>query len=355
MKEFKDIAERTVLDRTGWKAQEGLVRAILSEQETILGTVRLGPEIPGWSEKTFTAKIKRTKEMIRMIEIWHQSPKSCLAFSGGDDSLVLLDLVLETIKDAPIIIWADTQMEYPGTETFIRETLDRYHEKRHEGLDLRIARARHKPLEQWEKTGWPMLGKTAARLWNQTHTGLGFKINVSECCRGMKIGPGRGLARNLGCTVQFTGQRGQADDNLRGMRTIKDGSLFFQARDKIWISNPLTGWTDADIAAYIKAHPIVQHPARALGAQTIGCVFCGGGSQYTNSGYRILRTIWPEAWRRFMVEWRGGEIVLALKYRTRLDRIQEAVTVAGGLEGLARERPWVFDFTRSTPIQGYRK
>jgi 3'-phosphoadenosine 5'-phosphosulfate sulfotransferase (PAPS reductase)/FAD synthetase len=355
MKEFKDIAERTVLDRTGWKIQEGLVRAILSEQETIIIPVWLGPETPGWSEKGFTAKIKRAEKMIRKVDCWQPKDKTCLAFSGGDDSLVLLDLVLETVVDAPTIIWADTQMEYPGSETFIRDTLNHYYKKRYEGLDLRIARARQTPLEQWEKTGWPMLGKTAARFWNQRHTGLGFRLNVSECCRAMKIGPARAVARNLGCTLQFTGKRGQADDNLRGMRTIKDGSLFFQERDKLWICNPLTGWTDADIAAYIKAHPIVRHPARALGAQTIGCVFCGGGSQYTNSGYRFLRHIWPEAWRQFMIDWRGGEIILALKYKTSLNRIQEAIAAAGGLKGLAAERPWIFDFTRLTPIKGYRK
>lgn len=198
-------------------------------------------------------------------------------------------------------------------------------------------------------------GKYIVLGGNQRHTGLGFKLNVSECCRAMKIGPARTLARNLDARLQFTGQRGGTDDGLRGMRTLKDGAVFYQERDRLWISNPLTGWTDADVNAYLEARGLPRHPAKIQGAKTIGCVFCGGGSQYTNSGYRILRRIWPKAWRQFMVEWRGGEIILALKYGTNLDLMRGAIEEAGGLERLAKTRPWLFDFTRKTPIMGYQK
>jgi hypothetical protein len=56
-----------------------------------------------------------------------------------------------------------------------------------------------------------------------------------------------------------------------------------------------------------------------------------------------------------MVEWRGGEIILALKYGTSLDLMRGAIEAAGGLERLAGIRPWIFDFTRKTPIIGYEK
>ena len=341
-----EIANKLTLDSSGWP-QQGLAAMIMAEQEH-------QDPAPALPKNRFTAMDWRPKAkdaMARMARAaWDHAAgrPPCLAFSGGDDSLALLDLAAAA-GIQPRIIWIDTQMEYPGSEAFISSTVARY------GFELRKAKADHTPREQWERTGWPMLGKTAARLWNQRHTGLGFKINVSECCRAMKIGPARTLARNLDARFQFTGQRGGTDDGLRGMRTLKDGAIFYQERDRLWISNPLTGWTDADINAYLEERGIPRHPAKISGAKTIGCVFCGGGSQFTNSGYRILRKIWPKAWRQFMVEWRGGEIILALKYGTSLDLMRGAIETAGGLERLAKTQPWLFDFTRKTPIQGYQK
>lgn len=321
----------------------GLAAAILAEKEH--------PQNPiSQAKQSFTppekAKIARSNEIIEKSIKLHS--RACVAFSGGSDSLVLLDLIHKTGQQ-PIVIWVDTQMEYPGSREFVERTVAKY------GLELRIARAPHSPREQWRRTGWPVLGKMAARLWMQQNRGMGFSINVSECCRAMKIKPARILARNLGLELQITGQRGSRDDSLRGLRTLKDGNLFYQARDRIWIVNPITGWTDPEIQGYIKEHKLEQHPARTRGALTIGCVYCGGGSQYTNSGYRILRKTWPEAWCRFVIEWSGGLVILALKYKRCLEEIREIVRELGGLDMLAKNRPWIFDFTRKTPLPGYEK
>jgi hypothetical protein len=56
-----------------------------------------------------------------------------------------------------------------------------------------------------------------------------------------------------------------------------------------------------------------------------------------------------------MVEWRGGTIVLALKYGVTAEEVEDAVAGLGGLSALANSRPWVFDFTRRTPMKGYAK
>lgn len=318
-----------------------LAQAILEETEYPGSSAPAAPP-----KNPSPEKIARAKFI--MGEAIETRGRPALAFSGGGDSLVLLDIAAEAgLAKRMIVTWVDTGMEYPESPGYIKgETAAR-------GFELRIARASRKPIEQWTRTGWPMLGKQAARLWTQQNAGAGFKINVSECCRAMKINPGRTLTKNLGCQVQLTGQRGQVDDNLRGLRDIKDGILFFQGRDQIWICNPLTGWTDAEIRGYIAERHLEEHPAKARGAKTIGCIFCGGGSQYTNSGYRVLRKTWPEAWHEFMVTWGGGMIVLALKYARPLRDIREAIGEIGGLDHLAKTRPWLFDFTRKTPLKGY--
>ena len=56
-----------------------------------------------------------------------------------------------------------------------------------------------------------------------------------------------------------------------------------------------------------------------------------------------------------MIEWKVGEIVLALKYDKPRPVIQRAIAEYGGIEKLAAEKPFIFDFTREEPLAGYEK
>jgi len=279
------------------------------------------------------------------------SQGACLAFSGGSDSVLLLDLVYRHTDHRPVVIFADSQMEYPETEEFCREVCSEY------GATLHVANAGRTPEEQWKKQGWPMMGKIAARTWMQRHrhNPLGFKIDVSSCCRNMKIAPARKLARSLGCDLQFTGVRGSSDDMLRGLRAIKDGATHYVKSDKLTICNPMTGWTDTMGRRYREKYGLPVHPAKGRGAMTIGCVCCGGGSQFTISAFRLLRTTWPAAWWKYIVEVGMGEVILAIKYDQPITRVKEVMGKMGGLATVAKERPWIFDFTAKKPAPGYQK
>ena len=198
-----------------------------------------------------------------------------------------------------------------------------------------------------------MLGKLRAREWMQRNRGLGIKIDCSSCCQAMKTGPAREFARSLGARVALTGQRGSEDDTLRGTRAWRDGAISYNAAAGLWTANPLDGWTATMVNRYTRAHRLPQHPARARGAVTIGCVWCGGGAQYTASCYRILRQTAPDLWRRFVVDLRGGEIILAVKYQRPLAIVRAALDRMGGLAAVADTRPWVFDFLETPPRQNY--
>ena len=280
-----------------------------------------------------------------------EHPRGCLAFSGGSDSLVLFDILYRRTPHRPPVVFADDQMSHPQTLPFIRQTCDRY------GAALHIARADRTPLEQWTRQGWPMLGKLAARLWMQKHKrrNMGFRLDVSSCCRNMKIAPARKLIRKLGLEMQATGQRGQQDDALRGLRALKDSTMIYVKTDRLWIANPLTGWTDTMIRRYITQNHLQEHPAKAAGAVTIGCLFCGGGTQFTNSGFPILRRQAPDLWNWFMVEAGAGEIVLSVKHDQPLATIRDTLVRMGGLAAVAEKTPWVFDFLKTTPMKGYDK
>jgi len=286
--------------------------------------------------------MKRTLALIHRAQELAAQP--VIAVSGGADSTVLLDIVYRLTPYRPPLIWTDTGMEYPETRAHVEKLAKRYR------AVLHVAKPTRTPREQWQRQGWPMLGKMAAAVWNRRHADAGFRLNVSACCRTMKIVPARKLTRELGSTLQLTGQRGAADDRLRGIRAHHDGPIHFVKADKLLVANPLQGWTDAMIRRYTREARLAQHPAKVRGAITIGCVYCGGGAQYETGGYRILRHTWPEAWRRFMVDWAAGEIMIALKYDCPLATTKAAINKAGGLEALADKRPWIFDYARRTPI-----
>ena len=168
----------------------------------------------------------------------------------------------------------------------------------------------------------------------------------------LKVGPGRKLMKKIGCPVNLTGTRGNAEAAIRGKWDLA-GPIRYNKLDKIWIANPLAGWTDLMVKRYTEQCGLPQHPARKRGAVTIGCLPCGGGMQFTPNTISVLRKTEPEHWRRWMVTEGLGAIILAIKYDEPLDIIRDVIAKAGGLEKLAAERPWIFDYTLKKPLPGH--
>jgi len=270
-----------------------------------------------------------------------------IAFSGGTDSTVLVDLVYRLTSHRPTMLYVDAQNDYPGTLEHVCAVSAHY------GANLHTIRARKTILQQWTRTGWPMLGKLRGRQWMQKHRGLGVKVDCSSCCDAMKTSPARQYAKAQGWQCALTGVRGDQDDCLRRMRTLLDGTVTWNRTSRCWTAAPLTGWTATMINRYSQAHRLPQHPARARGAVTIGCIWCGGGAQYTASCYRVLRRTAPDLWRRFIVDMRGGEIILSVKHEVTIATVRAALSKLGGLAAVADSRPWVFDFLETPPRQNY--
>jgi 3'-phosphoadenosine 5'-phosphosulfate sulfotransferase (PAPS reductase)/FAD synthetase len=278
-----------------------------------------------------------------------QFPAHVLAFSGGTDSAILLDFLVRYCDLRPPLLWVDPGFELPGTEHHIRAVATRYH------LSLHIAAPTAPAPEHWARSGYPLLGKESGAKWNASHPGFGFKASPSDCCRRRKLQPGRALSRAIGAELQFVATRGEADSNTRGFRAKTDGTLYEQ--DGLWICTPLSGWTDLRIRTYLSRHDVPILPARKDGRVTnTGCnTVCGGGSQFSGSNFREMRKAFPAEWARTIRDRGFGRLILAIKYDAPLSAIDRALEAAGGIQRLMDSRPWVFDFTRETPIQGYRR
>lgn len=274
-------------------------------------------------------------------------PRHVVAFSGGTDSTVLLDFVVRHCGLRPAILWVDAGFELPETRDFIDETAELY------SLPLHVVRTEADPLPFWEKRGFPMLGKEAAVKWNRTHQGFRFKADCSSCCRARKIQPARRFMREHGFTLQFVGTRGSADSNTRGLRARKDGHT--HDVDGITVCKPLEGWTDLRVRTYVRRHALRLHPLKTAGRiSNVGCnTMCGGGSQFETSNFRQLRHVRPDLWRDTVRTL--GPLILAVKHNAPLPRIHEALARLGGLEAMMAAKPWIFDFSRVTPLESYRR
>jgi len=288
------------------------------------------------------------KSAIAIIDRAFEHGPAALACSGGTDSMILLDLIFAHTDHRPPVVYLDNGLDYRETRQFLIEACAHY------GASLHVAEPRREPKIQWERQGWPMLGKINANKWTARHPDAGFRLNCSACCQVLKIKPARDLTKSLGCKVQLTGNRGGAEARIRGRWMLED-AIRWNKQDKLWIAAPLCGWTNLGVNIYTRQHGLRQHPARRRGAESIGCIPCGGGCQWDNSGFKFMRKIEPALWHKYMVDWRMGEIVLAIKHDKPLALVQEAVGKLGGLESLAETQPWIFDCTLKTPLKGTAK
>lgn len=287
------------------------------------------------------------QEAVELADRALSEHQGCIAFSGGVDSSILVDLVYRFTQHRPPLLFADSGLESDETRQHVQAFATRY------GARLMIARPVPSPEETWAKSGLPLIGKQAGAEWQAKHAGMGFRVSCSSCCKARKIQPARRLMRAEGFDLQLTGLRGDADSASRGMRAAKDGTYYFHQADKIWVCNPLSSWSDMKGRLYAKKYAVPMHPAVLAGHQSPGCVPCGGGAMFTGSNLRTMRLRYPEAWRKYIPIL--GPAVLSVKYGAPLTAIHRVLERLGGLEVLMRDRPHVFDFTRRIPLESYRR
>ena len=285
------------------------------------------------------------RQAVRILrEAVDAHPRYVVAYSGGTDSSVLLDLVSRFAQVPPVaVVFVSTGLEPEETRQHVAATVARY------GFELHTVEPSRDYRAVWSSTGFPMLGKASARDFMRQHPGAGFKADCSACCKALKLDPGRRATRQLGATRQLVGTRGSADSRSRGLRTLKDGTSYFTRG--LMIAKPLDGWTDLRLRWYVDRYQIPLNPVTLRGGEA-GCLPCGGGAQFTSSSLRRMRLHHPDEWRRYVLEEELGYPITAVRYGTTLVAVRRAVSLLGGLDAVP---PHVFDFLRPTPLPGYEK
>lgn len=199
-------------------------------------------------------KKKRTREEVDTFHV---------AFSGGKDSCVLLDLVKKALpKGSFIVVFGNTGMEFPDTYDIVRRTKQQCEE---EGIHFYEAVSDMNPLESWELFGPP---SRVLRWCCSVHKSTPQTLKLRDVTK-----------KNNYVGLDYVGVRAQ-ESLARSSYQYEN----YGVKQKGQFShNSILEWTSAEIWLYIYANDVPINEAYKKGNGRAGCLFCpmsGGLSNY---------------------------------------------------------------------------
>lgn len=245
-------------------------------------------------------KIEHAIDVIREF-VEHEGKENVyVSFSGGKDSLVLLNLVRSIYPDAPAV-FANTGIEFPEQVKFVRtfRNVIEVHPVKHfpkilkedgivypsKEVSMFIQDAKKgskyaiNGLSGKDKDGNPNRYKSRFKKWAYLMD-CGVKISP-DCCKLMKEKPMRDYELEQGKSP-IIGTRAE-ESFRRSIGWMKSGCNSFNGtRHK---STPLALWTEQDVLRYIVDHRIELSPMYGdvvkvdgkymlTGCARTGCMFC---------------------------------------------------------------------------------
>ena len=309
----------------------------------------LASQLKQYQALPLNAKVTLSK---KRIQEWldHWEDQCYVAFSGGKDSTVLLDLVWSINPRIPAV-FVDTGLEYPEIREFVKTFGDRV-----------VWLKPKMPFTQViEKYGYPVVSKRVSdyigRLQNtkskqvvrrltkgQNADGspspkskvpdkwlslvsAPFKCSAS-CCDVMKKRPIKAYSKQSGRYAGFIGTMTE-ESVVRKQEYINHGCNGFDLKHPL--SSPLSFWTDEDIKQYFREH-MIPYCHKIYGAQReqqdgswvfegeqrTGCMFCMFGvhlEKGTNRFQRMYHTH-PKQWNYCINQLGCGKVLdyIGVKY-----------------------------------------
>lgn len=222
------------------------------------------------------AMVEANREMLEIIEqttvkkilaiyTKYKNKLDCfhVAFSGGKDSCVLLDLVKKALpKGSFVVVFGDTGMEFPDTYEVIRKTEQECFKDK---IPFYVAKSHLNPKESWELFGPP----SRTLRW---------------CCSVHKSAPQTLKLREVTGKDDFIGLDFVG---VRAQESVARSTYKYEnygAKQKGQFShNSILEWTSAEIWLYIYANDVLINETYKKGNSRAGCLFCpmsGGTSDF---------------------------------------------------------------------------
>lgn len=283
------------------------------------------------------------------IEQWYNDWNGMVyvAFSGGKDSTVLLDLVrnkafIPDAKDVPAVYF-DTGLEYPETREFVRtfdnvvilrpkatfkQVIDTY------GYAL-ISKQQSALIEAYRNTKSEKRKKTllegnesgkAAVIYDKWKFMIDSPFKISpKCCDMLKKEPAYRYEKETG-RYGFVGMRAD-ESRLRTGFYLNNGCNIHSKKHPF--SMPLAFWTEKDIYEYLDKYNLPRSKLYDMGYSRQGCMFCmfGVDLEVGENRFQKMARTHPQMYKYCMEKLNIGEVLnyMNIEYRPidQLEKIEE--------------------------------
>jgi 3'-phosphoadenosine 5'-phosphosulfate sulfotransferase (PAPS reductase)/FAD synthetase/ferredoxin len=191
----------------------------------------------------------------RTKELYDGSIKRCdiayIAFSGGKDSVALLDICHRVLPLSVPVIFSDTDMELPDTYKVWEEIQARYPER-----EFICAKAESSALENWRVFGPP-------------------SRTIRWCCSVHKSTPAlmclkRKLRKTAIKVMAFVGVRGDESYSRSFYEDATDGAKNASQLNRM----PILDWGAHELWLHIFANDLLVNSAYKKGLTRVGCLMC---------------------------------------------------------------------------------
>lgn len=177
-----------------------------------------------------------------------------VAFSGGKDSVVALDLVQRALPhDSFIVLFGDTQMEFPDTYKLIEQQKQLCE---NDNIRFEVSKSEQKPAYTWNKFGPPAQ-------------------KIRWCCSVHKTSPQILLLREITSNPSFSGM---AFTGIRGDESVSrsqyDDINFGEKHKGQYSYHAILGWSSAEVFLYIYENKLLINEAYKKGNSRAGCLVC---------------------------------------------------------------------------------